>query len=305
MKCSRCLAEIPAQSQFCLRCGASIGTTATNPTGVVQPAFFTPPNTNRRAIPIVIGLLTILVLALGAAVVHSTLVQHATNSPNTNLVQQPSQSGPSNMVQVPTESEPSRVVQTTTETAPKPTDVMDYLAWLKSIELTKQRLTREEYASLSTKKDTLPVDMLQKMLQESDNPDASTTDTARHANVTVSDLTKETNKIADQWNQLTMQFTQRTAPESCRELHDKYYDQLGKIQAAIIQVYTILGKVQSDPQAALRDAHALQGSASEGPDAAIRAADEALSAVCRKYSLQKDFDIKDPVGPSNIFQFGM
>ena len=94
----------------------------------------------------------------------------------------------------------------------------------------------------------------------------------------------------------------RTPPPSCQELHAKYFDQLGKIQGMIVAVNDAVGKIQSDPSSALKALTEMQGKASVEADTSIQAADDALSAVCSKYHLQKDFDIKGDNSSLNMLR---
>lgn len=293
MKCTRCLAEIPAQSQFCLRCGTAIGGTAANPTGMMSAAGFAPPATNKRfLVPAIIGLLAVLVIALGAVVVRGNLVQKPTETSNSNLVQAPTQSGPSNLVQAPTEAEPSKLVETPKETAPKPTDVMDYLAFLKQIEISKQKLISDELASMLQQKS----EMLGKQAEAANSDDPSVQKDF------LPSVGRGTNDVANQWDKLTQAFNQRTPPASCVDLRNKYYDQLGKLQSQFLQVGGALTKAQSDPGGALKELTGMLGGASAEADQSIRRADDALADVCNKYRLQKDFVIKGEPSGSGLLQ---
>ncbi len=288
MKCARCSAEIPSQSQFCLRCGAPIRGTAANPSGVFTPTLAAPQPNNRPLLIALIVLLAVVALGLGAVLVRGSLVQKPAQSAPTNLVQAPGQSSPGTLVQAPAESEPNPVVQAPGETAPTPQDVIDYLSFLKRIEASKQALIRKEMGDALTE------------LPQVKGLSAST-DEGDYNNV-FGHLSKSTSYSADEWNQLTTAFQQRVPPDSCRDLHNKYYDQLGKIQAMIVSVNDALSKVQSDPSSALHALTDLQGKASPEIDAAVNAADDALADVCHKYGLRKDFDIKgDPSGSSSLF----
>jgi hypothetical protein len=289
MKCVRCSAEIPAQSQFCLRCGSPVYGTAANPSGVFTPTL-APPRSNTKPLLItLIALLVLVAVGLGAVLVRGSLVQKPAQSTPTTLVQAPGQGSPNNLVQFPAESEPNKVVQVPTETAPPPTDVIDYLAFLKKIEASKQALIRKEMGDLLTQ------------LPEVKGLSAST-DGGDYDSV-FGNLSKSTNYSADEWNQLTTEFQQRTPPDSCRDLHNKYYDQLGKIQAMIVAVSDALSRVQNDPSSALHALTDMQGKASADIDTSVSAADDSLADVCHQYGLRKDFDIKgDPSSSASLFR---
>lgn len=285
MKCGRCSAEIPAQSQFCLRCGTPLPGTAANPSGVVSPTFVTPRGDNRPLLITLVVLLALAVAGVGALLVRGSLLQKPTQSAPTTLVQAPAQSSPGTLVQAPAESEPTKVVQAPTETAPPPTDVIDYLAFLKRIEASKQALIRKQTG------DALLLMAQMKGLSASIE--------GEDYNNTVNNFNRGMSYNADEWNQLTAALQQRTPPESCQDLHNKYYDQLGKIQAMIVAVNDAVSKIQSDPSSALHALTDMQGRASADADAAIMAADMALSEVCDRFHLRKDFDIKTDSGSAS------
>ena len=151
MKCSRCSAEIPLQSQFCLRCGTAISNTAANPSGYIPQISMSAPTSNRNMI-IVIGVLCALLLGLGGYVVmgmqkassnkNAGMVQSPGTGGAPGLVQAPAQSAPSGMMQAPADIPPAKIVQE--PSAPSPTEIIDYLQFLKQIETSKQALIRRE-----------------------------------------------------------------------------------------------------------------------------------------------------------------
>lgn len=289
MKCARCSAEIPKQSQFCLRCGTPIAGTAANPTGAVAPPFAIPQSKpNNRPFQIAIGALALLVLALGALVLRGQLTQKPSEPTGGALVQAPGEGNSGKMVQAPAETPPNKLVD---EPAPVPADIIDYLAFLKQIEATKQQLIRAMLAdALADKASALGK---QADAINSDDPNAMQNFLATPE--------KKDSERANQWNALTISFGQRVPPDSCTDLHNKYYDQLAKLQAQHLQLAEGLRKAQSDPSSALQELTSMLGTASAEADAVIRSADDALAEVCRKYNLKKDFDIKgDPDSASLI-----
>lgn len=300
MKCARCSAEIPTQSQFCLRCGTPIHAAA-SPSGPVAPSPFAPLPSARRnpLLPLAI-LLGLAVLGLGAFVVRGQFLQKSGQSDNGRLVSAPGQASggtlvqapgeakPTQMVQAPAQAPPVQVVQQPGEAAPYPADIDDYLKFLKQIETQKQTLIHKELGDA--------LEMMVKAKGLSGSIEGSDYNSA------VNDIGKGITFSANDWNQLTAQFNQRTPPDSCRDLHDKYYDHLGKIQGMIVAVNDALSKVQSDPSGALHALTQMQGKASADADAAINAADDALGDICNRYRLKKDFDIKGDNGSAGMFR---
>ena len=76
MKCARCSAEVPRQSQFCLRCGTPINA-ANNYAPPASPQGYMAPSApaNNRSMLAVIGALVVAVLAMAAWMVKSSLAQ--------------------------------------------------------------------------------------------------------------------------------------------------------------------------------------------------------------------------------------
>lgn len=288
MKCARCSAEVPSQSQFCLRCGTPIHRPGVQPGGLAATAPMAAPqaSTNRTAL-ITIILLALLAAGLGVMVVRGQLTQKAGQSDNGKLVMAPGAGNNSRMVQAPGESEGSKVVQTPGETAPNPSDVEDYLAFLKKIEAKKQTMIRKQTG------DALVMLTKAQML-------GATIDEDQYKS-TFEDMNKQMNYSADDWNALTAEFQQRTPPPSCQDLHDKYYDQLGKVQGAITAVNDALVNVHTNPSAAVHALTDMQGKTSQEVDKSISDADDALADVCNKYHLKKDFDIRGDSASSSMF----
>lgn len=322
MKCARCLAELPRQSQFCLRCGApvegALGNTLQMPQGFGASSL-NPPRQNTRLLAAIVALLAVLATALGAMVIRTQLAQKAaassptgkmvqspgatpqaklTQDPGANngtqLVQAPGNNAGTTMVEAPGAGTGTPMTQQPGATTGPPADVVDYLAFLRQIEASKKKLIHDETADLAALKDTLPIENIKKLLDNVDmGGDGPAVDPAKKS---ISKTAKTATAVADDWNQLAIAFNQRTPPESCRQLHDAYYDHLGKVQAGILNVYSVLDKAFSgDPNKttdAYHDAMSMQGSSGD-VDVAMRKADDALAEVCKTFHLTKDFDISE------------
>jgi hypothetical protein len=248
---------------------------------------------------ITIALLALLVAGLGAYIVHGQLTQKAAASSEGQLVQAPGQSNSGAMVQAPgnsgsgapvqapADNPPGKMVQTPGETV-NVADIDDYLTFLKQIEASKQQLIRRQMSDelvLLTQ-----VKALSATIDENDY------------NSTFNNANKSMNSNAQEWEQLTTTFNKRVPPPACVDLRNKYYDHLGKIQAAIFKVNSALSQVQSSPSTALRELTDMQGKASADVDSAIQSADDALYDVCKQYNLRKEFDIKGDSGSSALLR---
>lgn len=300
MKCGRCSAEIPAQSQFCLRCGTPVrGGASAIPESARPPAPVAPaaaPKSNRNMMAAIVALLALAVLGLGAMV----LIQKAGKSDNGNLVaapanagagslvQKPAEANPGTTVQAPAEAHPGAVVQKPDASQPFPADIDDYLKFLKRIEQKKQALIRTQTGDALVM--MTQAKGLNGTIEEKDYNDAF-----KNMNATMQ-------KNSQDWNALTQEFNNRRPPAACVDLRNKFLDQLGKIQAAIFAVNDALAHVQTDPSSVLHALTQMQGKTSADVDASIEAADSALSDVCDKYRLKKDFSIRGDSGSTGLLQ---
>jgi hypothetical protein len=288
MKCVRCSAEIPAQSQFCLRCGAAISNTAVNPTGYTAQMSMAQPRANNRPLLIAVALLAVLALGLGAYVAKGML-QKPGQASTGQLVQAPGQGNTGALVQTPGEGEPSPVMQAPGEpepAAPRPADIEDYLAFVKRIEAEKQVLIRKQIKGALA---------------------ALTNAQAARATADEDEFTQRIQNITsaynpDEWEGLTRAFNERTPPSSCVDLRNKYLDQLARIQAMIVEADEAFSKIQTNPSGALDTLTQMQGRASGEADEAIAKADEALAEVCDRYRIRKDFDIKGDSASASMFR---
>jgi hypothetical protein len=258
----------------------------------------TPDRSDRRALYLVIGALGLAVLALGAMVVRGQLAQRGAQIDSGNLVQAAGQSSAGPLVQVPGEAAKAQpLVQkpdTPPENAPVPADVLDYLAWLKQIERQKRDLINAHASRLETIVATLPGDIIKNLLQDITNDSPGGQDAA-HPRVTMEEVEKMIAQVTTDWNSIAVTFNQRTPPNSCRELHARYYDHLNTAGQQFVEVMTIFSRAfsgqQSDIRAARTDlAAGVQGMSSK-TDQSMRQADHALADVCRTFRITKDFEI--------------
>ena len=288
MKCVRCSAEIPSQSQFCLRCGSPIHSASINSGGAnTLPAAVSAPAAT-RPLKFAIAAILLIVACLGAFLLKGQLAQKTGQTPNSKLVQAPGGTLPIQLVQRPAEQKPINVVQEPADTAPPPTDIIDYLAFLKKLEAAKQVLIRKQTG-----------DALMLMAQAKG---LSGSVDENEYNSTLGNISKNVNYSAEDWNQLSITLQQRTPPDSCKELHNRYYEHLGKIQALMVAVNDAMAKIQTDPSNALQALTQMQGKAGADADGMAAIADEALSNLCIRYHLRKEFDIKTDSGSSSMLR---
>ncbi len=294
MKCVRCSAEIPRQSQFCLRCGTPVGVPAPLGSGNIaaSPSYTTSaPRANNRPLIAAIAVLLLALGAVGAAyfMKPGQVAQKPGQTEAGALVQAPAQTNPGSLVQAPAEMKPTDVVQAPpAQGDPFPADVDDYLKFLKRIEMSKQQLIRTQTG-----------DLLVMKTQASGL--SGSIDDEQYTN-TFGNMKNKINSSADDWNKLTVEFNKKSPPPNCVDLRNKYLDQLAKIQAAILAVNNAMSKVQSDPSAALHALSDMQGKSSQDVDSSVQAADDSLSSVCSANHLRKDFDIRSDSGSSGLLR---
>jgi hypothetical protein len=302
------MAELPAQSRFCLRCGTpvpSIQPESPDPSPVSQtpfepagsPGFARPSN---RGLKIALAGLILAIAALSAMVVHGGLLHSPGSADNGSLVNAPGQSGVSSLVQAPGDSHsgplvqspgtsqaPPDITQKPGEAAPPAADVEDYLRFLKDVEKRKMSLI----------KDFTTRALMQSATEKQQEVDAASNDDA--SKQFIPNINKGNEDFAPKWDQLAKYFLTKTPPQSCRELQQKYYDHLGKIESMFTQLHNALEQASSDPGKALSALTEMQGKASSEADDSARSADDALADVCDKYRIRKDFDIKTDSGSSS------
>jgi hypothetical protein len=293
MKCARCSAELPSQSQFCLRCGTPIHATAPNPTSAMTPPAALSTRANNRPLMIAVVVLLLAVLGLGAKLFLSQkaaatgpgqLVQAPGQGASSALVQDPGQANSHPLVQEPGKAQPPDLSQAPTPKEPYPYDIDDYLKFLKDVERRKMELTKQEMASALANYGGL----LGKQAEAVNDDDK--------AKSFLPDINKDSAQFAKKWDDLTRYFRSKEPPATCVPLRDKYYDYLGKVAGMFVKINNALQQAQgANPQDALQAVTSMQGSASAEADAAARLADDAVADICDRYHLKKDFDIKtDP-----------
>ncbi len=162
MRCTRCSAEIPAHSRFCLSCGqpmaASAPTTQLPPRPVTVPAGGAPmaPVEQRRPVWLLIvciGLLLAVVIALTLTWARRSMLQAGRAKPGGgNMVIAPTKSMGDNMVVAPPPKAPENPVQAPPPQQPQqekmPADVMAYLRWLAQVDTSRSAMESDGLAEM-------------------------------------------------------------------------------------------------------------------------------------------------------------
>ena len=292
MKCARCSAEIPRQSQFCLRCGTPINAAANyappTPSGTRPLAAI--PTPNNRPLIAIITLLALAVLAMGAWMVKSSLAQKPGISNNTSLVQAPAISRPGPLIQAPGENKPTPIVVAppiVPSVQPNYSDIDDYLRFVAQVDRSRLALqSRQEANALA-------------MLAGGLGQQAEAAQDDEKSKQYLTNVNKPIKDIAEDWNNLTKQFLARQPPASCVGLHDKYYDFFGKVQQQMLKVQDALSQANNGKTSEmLNTLTSMRGTASADIDMAAQRADEELGDICRTYKMEKTFKIQADSGSS-------
>lgn len=170
-----------------------------------------------------------------------------------------------------------------------PTEVVNYLRFLKEIETRRQILCREQvghiqYSHVQRIASTLLAEM-------SDNPEL------RHRQNYI-EFHRSIAAMSRDWQILNRTFASRPAPIPCRTLRARYIHLLQITTNSIGMVVDAFRMAMSgNPQAAIaalsRMGGSGLGSASRAVAEACRAADAELAAVYKRFHLSKDFEIQD------------
>ena len=298
MKCSRCSAEIPAQSQFCLRCGTPVRGNAPSLSGPVRPtAVGAPqaaPRSNRNLMLGIMALLVLAVLSLGAVLIQKSgksdngkLVAAPANAGPGSLVMRPAEANPNATVQAPAEAHPNAVVQQPDTTQPFPADIDDYLKHVKETEKRKIALISKELGNALVNKTN--ADALHASIDGETYNNASTKISKGYTDTTA------------EWNNLAVFFNSKTPPQPCIDLRDKYLNQLGKVQGMVAAIHTAFNKGMNGDGSAVPDLTGMMKFSQEA-DQAFIIADDSLADVCDKYRLKKDFTISGESGGSSLLR---
>jgi hypothetical protein len=297
MRCVRCQAEIPSQAQFCMQCGTPVNAARSSgaypPMRPVSAATVRAGMNKRRAAGIAAAL---LLLAVGAFLAWNKLqggkVTEASGAPFSGgpLTERSGRVGPAG----PITEKPGRVEAG----PPDKQEVIDYLKFLREIERQRVSLEQQQTGQVLNWSSQLTVQNLN--AEMGDRPEEA------HRQ-TYTKFQQDLAQWQNGWQELSKRFLSygKPVPQSCAQLHDKYFNLLSKTSAAMATVANSFSQAMSgDASKALDALNAMRGTASSDVDQACEAADSELAAVCEKYNLRKDYDIRPDSGASNPFGVG-
>lgn len=289
MKCVSCGSELPGGAEYCAKCGVKVG-------AAVQPLKAAAGPSKKGVIALTIGAIALAALAgyfgwrafAPSGKVVEAVAQRPPAGPLTESAGRVAPAGP--LLQAP---------GTAPAKQPEPTDIIEYLRFVKEIEKHRVLLARTQMGDL---------------LKQSANltyagamADWSTNEPEQKHREVYQQFQASLGQWSTDWQELTARFLAypKPVPPACAELRDRYYNLLGVTSTAFIRVGQSFSEAMSgDPNKALDMLTQMQGSglgsASKEIGDACNAADEALAAICDKYRLKKDFDIRDDLGGGNV-----
>lgn len=323
MKCVRCTTELPGQAQFCLKCGTPVGSMPSAAPGAIGASAR--PSAIRMASPAKTGpnkgliagaLAGLVILAAAGYFGYRNLTGRADAGPTgSNVLNKAGRAADgSGLLGAGARigsSGPLTASKGANDTPVDTTSIMDYLKFLKEIEGQRLTLQKKQIADVMTQMQLVQAGTIGSQMQEGED------NIAKMQNDTYKELQKTMSNVSTEWNTLSQKFASRTPPQSCQQLANSYYDGLGKASSATIQVMNKFsqamgglskgdtGSVTSIVEGLKEKDGKGMGSFSKEVDDAFNRADSELAAVCDKFRIHKDFDIKPDGGGSNPFGMGM
>lgn len=301
MKCARCSTELPGQAQFCLKCGTPVAATPAGATvAVTRPTYPAGSSGSFRKVAAVAGAVAAVALGfLAWKYLNGTRVAETSGkAPEGSRLTDRGGRVPG----------PSRLTDTsgTVQPAPpNPTDVIDYLKFLKEMERERVSLVKKHEGEMKTLVPLVTAGNLSAEMQGSE------ADISRGHNDTYAMIQKKMDGLTADWDALAAKFRSRPAPQSCLQLQSNYYDALSQTSSAVIKVGRLFanamgGMASGDISKVTDIVGQLQsmdgsgmGSPSQAVDTACEKADQELAAVCDRFHIHKDFDIKPDGGGAN------
>lgn len=290
MKCVACGSELSAGAEYCGRCGLKVGSPPVPLTPVASAAD--------RKRKILLSVLAAVAVALAGYFGWRAF------APSGKVVQAVGQQAPA----APLTEAAGKVAPaaplvsaeaTTPEKEPEPTEIIDYLRFLKDIERRRVLVARQQMGELLAQSTNLPM--------AGAMADWTTNEPEQKYREVYQKFLQSLNQWAGQWQELAAAFLgyPKPVPQACAELRDRYYAVLTSTSRAMNSVgYNFSEAMAGNTQKALEMLTQMQGSglgsASKEIFDACLAADEALAQVCERFKLKKDFDIRDDLGGGNI-----
>lgn len=289
MRCVSCGSELSGGAEFCAKCGVRVGS-------AVPPL-----RTASTGMP----LGKKMALAAGGLAVLAALgyLGWRAFAPSGKVVQAVGQQAPvapltesaGRIAPIPPLTEAKGEVQKD----PEPTDIIEYLRFVKEMERQRVMLARTQLGELLKQSGDLTY--------AGAMADWTTNEPERKYQEVYQRFQQSLGQWTAQWQELAGRFLAypKPVPQPCTELRDRYYALLSITSNHMLTVGNSFAQALSgDPGKALETLTRMQGSgfgsASKEVTDACNAADEALAAICERFKLKKDFAIEDTLGGGNL-----
>lgn len=310
LTCSKCGSKIPAQSRFCLSCGAPVQQPAQQMVRPVRPSGPAPPparpevpqaaRPKRRikAVAVVVGLLiALLALLLCFHIRGARLLQAArpSNPQQLPILRAPSvgvPNGPSVLVPpaIPNPPQPGILQSEAPKASPEsgpPADVVAYLDYVRRVDAYRLQLQDMEKGYLYKLLPDLLSD-LKKLQGDSQNVDVDPEEFSKSKEQVSGQASKDMDTLINQWQTVLVSFRKVPAPESCQTLAWKYSDALGEV---VLSSTDILRKLANKDLSLT----GMQNQSSK-IDSKLDASDSEVSAICQRFGIRKSFTIQSDRG---------
>jgi hypothetical protein len=286
---------MPAAAEFCMKCGVR-SAVGQPPRSVSVPPLAKPAGPDKGKIAL--GVLAVLALAaagyLGwrAFSKPNRVVQVAGQRPNLGpLTERSGRLTPPAPLTDQTGTVPAA--------EPEPTDIIDYLKFLKDIERQRVLLAKTQMGEVLKQSGDLTY--------AGASADWTTDEPEKRYKEVYGRFQQSLSLWSGQWQELAGRFLAypKPVPAACGELRDRYYALLSATSTGMSQIGNSFAQALSgDPGKALDALTRMQGSglgsSSKDIGDACVAADDSLAAVCDKFKLRKDFQIRDDLGGGNL-----
>jgi len=290
MKCIKCGMDLPDNSRYCPGCGT------------LNERQVTAPPQKRKTRPIIyatailaaIGLVALIVAIVMAGRGKSvTSASGGTPGANGNVLSAPPGGpGSGGVTSLPPGTPGSGDVTPSSTPKPKPPQaVVDYLNYVKTIEVHRQLLLKDTTQALMLSSAGGTTQSLLNLIDMAGDPDGA------QARDPLQDAKDELKRQYGNWLNTLSYFDKKPAPPECREFSAAYRDVLYKETAALGQIWAGFNSVNiMNPQDMQKLLNVLQAmkrdpSIQTNIDTAADTADGGLNKIVSNYDMQKPFDV--------------
>ena len=254
---------MPSQSQFCMKCGTPVGIAAGAAGTSAARVTMAAPSAKSKAPFAAAATVGVLLLAVGLIYGLKMLnptnkTDKQTNGSRVTDTQGVTPTGGPLLDKTGRVSGRPPTDKSVVQQAgmPQPTDIIDYLKFLKEIEKQRVTLSKRQLGQLLA--------MSPKMMIPGAESAIDSGEPEKAARQTFTDFQKMVSGWQTDWNSLSAQFMKKAPPQSCQQLQAKYYDVLGNTSGSIAKAGNAFSKAMGgDASSALETLTGMQGSGAE------------------------------------------